>query len=334
MPRLDDSDPALAYIPPGAWFIGGDSNEYNFTTHGTRNAGAQIQFGTGIDVYGTTPHNNLSAPPVSNQFTLDGGDSVSWSAEPSSIPTYNTNMFGAHGLQDGTHTLVMEVLVRDSETWIDYLEVSRATSSSVTTFTSVSTPSPETVTKTFTLSTEPENRPTTFAAPTVLSEAVTVPESGSSIALDTRSPSTGTSTTSIPQTTASTSRSSAPASTTPPLASDAHSTLSPGTVAGISVGGTLALILALLFLLLCSRRRRINQASANTHPSAIARSRGVVAGIRPFLLWENEPTSSSATIGNPTTNNKRHPHLNGRSHRSSDGEKTYQSNESPPSYAP
>ncbi|KAJ8095521.1 hypothetical protein PM082_023047 [Marasmius tenuissimus] len=335
MQRLDDSDPGLAYTPPNAWFIGGDDNEYNFTTHGTRNAGAQIQFvfaGTGIDVYGTTPHNNLSAPPVSNRFTLDGGEPVSWSAVANPIPTYNTNMFGAHKLQDGTHTLLMEVLVRDSETWIDYLEVSRATSSSVPALASVNTPSPETITKT---STETRPLPTTSEVPTVPSKVVTVQESESSVAFDdARSTTIGTLssiTPSTPTAQTSTSSSLAPASTTPSPASDTHSTVSPGTVAGISVGGTLALVLALLVLVFCLRRRRV---SSNADPPTVPRSSPRFTGIRPFLLWDNEPSSSSATMGNPTTSDKRNLPFSGRSHRSSGGEKTYRSNESPPSYVP
>ncbi|KAK1225396.1 hypothetical protein PQX77_011666 [Marasmius sp. AFHP31] len=264
MERLDDSDSGLAYIPPGAWFIGGSLEEYNFTTHGTRQAGAQMRFafaGTGVDVYGTI-YDSLSALPASNRFILDGGDPVSWTAKTSPTAVYNTNMFRAHGLESGTHTLVMEVLMRDSETWIDYLEVSRATSSSVSTLTSASTPGPDTVTKTITVFTE-DNRPTFSTVPTVSSK----------------------------------------------------NTISPGAVAGISVGGTLALVLALLFLLFCLRRRRV---ASNADPFTIPRSSGRVTGIRPFLLWDHGPSSLGTIMGNPTASDKQHLPLN----------------ESPPSYVP
>ncbi|KAL0569526.1 hypothetical protein V5O48_012436 [Marasmius crinis-equi] len=53
MVRVDDTSPLLAYTPPDAWFPGGTESEWNFTTHGTRSAGAEMKFvftGTGIDV--------------------------------------------------------------------------------------------------------------------------------------------------------------------------------------------------------------------------------------------------------------------------------------------
>ncbi|KAJ8095527.1 hypothetical protein PM082_023053 [Marasmius tenuissimus] len=332
MERLDDSDPGLAYTPPDAWFIGGGGNEYKFTTHGTRNAGAQMHFvfaGNGVDVYGTISHNSSTLPAL-NRFILDGGDPVSWSAEASPTSVYNTNMFKAHGLQDGTYTLIMEVLVRDSETWIDYLEVSRATSSSVSMWTSVSTPGLDTATKTFTVSTE-NNRPTFSTVAMVSSKPVTRQESESSITSDTRSTTTGTSSSTEPTLPATACTSLAPASTTHSPVSDTYSIISPGAVAGISVGGTSALVLALLTLLFCLRRRRV---SFNADPSTIPRSSERFTGIRPFLLWDNEPLRSSATMGNLAASNKRHPLLNGRSHRFSREERTYQLIESPPSYVP
>ncbi|KAK1225400.1 hypothetical protein PQX77_011670 [Marasmius sp. AFHP31] len=126
MERLDDTVPSLlVYTPASVWEIGGVDGEYNSTTHGTRIAGARMQFiftGTGIDVYSTKSF-NMSTAPATNRFTVDGGDPVTWSASPNPDQVFDTSMFSTRGLSEGTHTLVMEVTVENSETWIDYLQV-------------------------------------------------------------------------------------------------------------------------------------------------------------------------------------------------------------------
>ncbi|KAK1225399.1 hypothetical protein PQX77_011669 [Marasmius sp. AFHP31] len=128
MEQFDDTAPILVYSPSNAWEIAGVNGEYNSTTHGTRNAGAQMQFvfsGTGIDVYGTKSF-NMSSVPVTNRFTVDNGDPVLWSASPGENREFNTKMFSSRGLDNETHLLVMEVMVENSETWIDYVQVVRA----------------------------------------------------------------------------------------------------------------------------------------------------------------------------------------------------------------
>lgn len=37
---VDDTDPRITYTPLSAWYVGGVSNEYNGTAHGTDTAGA------------------------------------------------------------------------------------------------------------------------------------------------------------------------------------------------------------------------------------------------------------------------------------------------------
>ncbi|KAL0569527.1 hypothetical protein V5O48_012438 [Marasmius crinis-equi] len=159
MVRIDDTSPRLVYTPPDAWFLGGTESEWNFTTHGTRSAGAEMKFvftGTGIDVYGTISFNQ-STVSVSNTFSLDDKNPVTWSASVHSGPVYNTTMFSAQGLEDRMHTLVMQVKVENSETWIDYLEVtsSEAFSGSQPPTLSTATPS---------LSSAPTQPPPTQAA--------------------------------------------------------------------------------------------------------------------------------------------------------------------------
>ncbi|KAK1230682.1 hypothetical protein PQX77_006213 [Marasmius sp. AFHP31] len=132
--RIDDRDPRLVFTPNGAWSPGGKQPEYMETTIGTRTAGARMSFnftGTGIEVFGVLS-NDIRDSAVLNTFTIDGGTSVRWSQRPVlGLPTqYNAKMFSTRGLEDGTHNLVMEVMVKDSATYIDYLEVNTSVGSS------------------------------------------------------------------------------------------------------------------------------------------------------------------------------------------------------------
>ncbi|KAK1230205.1 hypothetical protein PQX77_006714, partial [Marasmius sp. AFHP31] len=255
MERLDDTVPSLVYTPADAWEIGGVDGEYNSTTHGTRIAGARMQFiftGTGIDVYGTKSF-NMSTAPATNRFTIDGGNPVTWSASPNPDRVFNTSMFSTRGLSEGTHALVMEVTVENSETWIDYLQVVRMVLPPSSTPTTASTPGTQTITKTFTVSTPSNGRPITSVVPR------TSPTSSSTASFS-HSTTVGV----VSPITVSTAMNASPsvASTAPPTVSDIHSTLTSGTIAGVSIGGTLAVVLVVLCLLFCLRRRkRVSQAS-------------------------------------------------------------------------
>ncbi|KAK1230687.1 hypothetical protein PQX77_006218 [Marasmius sp. AFHP31] len=130
--RIDERDPQLVFTPNEAWFTGGSVFDYMKTTMGTRTGGARLGFnftGTGVEVFGTISH-NLSSSTVSNIFTVDGGASVQWSQKPQLLPSYNVSMFSVQGLEGGVHKLIMEILVEDSETWVDYLVVNASTESS------------------------------------------------------------------------------------------------------------------------------------------------------------------------------------------------------------
>ncbi|KAJ8095526.1 hypothetical protein PM082_023052 [Marasmius tenuissimus] len=132
--RIDERDPQLVFTPIDAWSPGGKKPEYMETVMGTTTAGARVSFnftGTGVEMFGTIS-NNSSAPTVTNTFTIDGGSPVQRSQKPvlAFNSQYNAKLFSVRGLKDGVHNLVMEVLVEDSETWIDYLEVDASTESS------------------------------------------------------------------------------------------------------------------------------------------------------------------------------------------------------------
>ncbi|KAF9255193.1 hypothetical protein L218DRAFT_837741, partial [Marasmius fiardii PR-910] len=118
MQRVDDTDSRLVYSPPDAWFLVETVKEWNFTSHVTWNAGAEMRFafnGTQVAVFGTIT-NNQSTVPVSNLFILDDGKPVPWSVTVSnSKPLFATRMFSAEGLKDGLHTLAMQTTVDNSE---------------------------------------------------------------------------------------------------------------------------------------------------------------------------------------------------------------------------
>ncbi|KAK1225398.1 hypothetical protein PQX77_011668 [Marasmius sp. AFHP31] len=161
----------------------------------------------------------LPLPP--RIVTDDGGDPVTWSASPSPDRVFNTRMFSARGLSEGTHTLIMEVAVDNSETWIDYLEVVVSSPSTRTTVSRLGT-------QTITAATTSSNR----------------------------------------------------------------TTLSPGVIVGVSIGGTRAVLLAVLCLLLFLRRRRVSQASAPNTDRGGTR-------VEPLLLWDKvlSPPESSVIVG-------------------------------------
>ncbi|KAJ8083656.1 hypothetical protein PM082_009532 [Marasmius tenuissimus] len=131
--RLDDRDPRISYTPASDWRKGGADLEYQKTTKGTSAAGARMTFtftGSYIAVYGTISH-KLTTLPASNTFTLtmsgkDTTHSSTWTAAPSANSIYNAKMYESpQAIEYGLYTLVMNVGVKGSDTWIDYLELNQ-----------------------------------------------------------------------------------------------------------------------------------------------------------------------------------------------------------------
>ncbi|KAK1225792.1 hypothetical protein PQX77_011258 [Marasmius sp. AFHP31] len=136
--RIDDHDPQVRFTPREAWVSGGSTTEYKETSRGTSNAGALMTLnftGTGVEVFGSAALFPDSAPAVRNLFTVDGGPPVQWSQDPKTWtgPPNDVKMFSALNLEDGAHTLVMQVKAQGSGTWIDYLQVTSNESSEITT---------------------------------------------------------------------------------------------------------------------------------------------------------------------------------------------------------
>ncbi|KAJ8095423.1 hypothetical protein PM082_023193 [Marasmius tenuissimus] len=275
--KVDDHDPQVHFTPRDAWFSGGLATEFKETTRGTTTAGALMTLnftGTGVEVYGSAPLSSVS-PAVLNLFTVDGGIPVRWSQDPRtwSGPPTNVKMFSALDLEDGTHTLVMQVTVEGSATWIDYLEV---TSNESSLFTASSAE--------LSSSTPPSDKP-----PSSTSEGLRILSSLTILAP-----------TSFLKPTSSTQRNTASGSGSPTpargSASDTDGVLPPGTVAGIAVGGTSGLFLMLLLIVWGLRRRwwrskkRSGEAeeAQSRHKSDIGRrgtNTGSNAHVRPFPLF-------------------------------------------------
>ncbi|KAL0067269.1 hypothetical protein AAF712_005666 [Marasmius tenuissimus] len=131
--RLDDRDPRISYTPESGWHPRGSEPEYQNTTMGTSAAGARMTFtftGSYIAVYGTISH-KLTTSPTSNTFTLtmsgkDTTHNTTWAAAPRLDANYNVKMYESpQDIEYGLYTLAMDVGVKGSDTWIDYLELNQ-----------------------------------------------------------------------------------------------------------------------------------------------------------------------------------------------------------------
>ncbi|KAK1218869.1 hypothetical protein PQX77_018422 [Marasmius sp. AFHP31] len=169
--RLDDRDSRITYNPASDWRVGGGDSEYQKTTMGTAAAGARMSFsftGSYIAVYGTITH-NLTTFPISNTFTLTmSGKDITHSSTLDAAPVvdaiYAFKMYESpRDMEYGLYTLVMNVGVKDSETWIDYLEFNQTdpnANSRTSTSSSPSSPPNSTPTSTTGSGTSPGQLPT------------------------------------------------------------------------------------------------------------------------------------------------------------------------------
>ncbi|KAL0067696.1 hypothetical protein AAF712_005136 [Marasmius tenuissimus] len=151
MQRVDDTDSRLIYTPPEEWHIAGVEAEFMHSTHWTTTADAQMVFqfkgwsffkivepqlilsgalGTKVSVFGTIS-SNVPQPATLNFFSVDDREPVSWSVAAQKPAVYKQLFFSSPTLEDGVHTLTMNVTVSNSQTFIDYLEFEPSQPSSI-----------------------------------------------------------------------------------------------------------------------------------------------------------------------------------------------------------
>ncbi|KAL0067792.1 hypothetical protein AAF712_005232 [Marasmius tenuissimus] len=138
MQRVDDTDSRLVYTPPEKWHTAGVEAEFMHSTHWTTTADAQMTFqfrGTKVSVFGTIS-SNTPQPATLNLFSVDDREPSSWSAAAQKPAVYKQLFFSSPTLEDGIHTLTMNVTINDSQTFIDYLEFEPSQSSSTSSFSS------------------------------------------------------------------------------------------------------------------------------------------------------------------------------------------------------
>ncbi|KAF8998482.1 hypothetical protein BDZ89DRAFT_1083191 [Hymenopellis radicata] len=124
--RVDDSDvSSIQYSNDPGWFAAGSANEFNHTTHGTRNAGATATFvfnGTFVQVYGTIPAAGTSGDPDPvSTFSIDAGSSATFAPTPGRDDVFQQVMFQSADLQAAEHTLVINSTIDLSWFWLDYI---------------------------------------------------------------------------------------------------------------------------------------------------------------------------------------------------------------------
>ncbi|KAG5650007.1 hypothetical protein H0H81_001085 [Sphagnurus paluster] len=121
---IDDTDPRIRYS--SNWIAAAGTNEFDSTTHVTRQAGAQATFkftGSSIAVYGTIPDTGAYKDAPVSTYSLDGASSVTFSPAIGSTAQYRQLFFSSPKLSDGEHTLVITSAVDQAYLWLDYFEI-------------------------------------------------------------------------------------------------------------------------------------------------------------------------------------------------------------------
>ncbi|KAF8064349.1 hypothetical protein FPV67DRAFT_216406 [Lyophyllum atratum] len=121
--RVDDRDSSIHYLG-GNWSLEGVKEEYLGTTHGTKEAGAQISFtfeGSAIGVYGTITNTRRIAA-VSN-YVIDGQSMFTLTAQPHTPILHQSLFYQSPKLGDGEHTLVVTSTVADSAFYFDFFDI-------------------------------------------------------------------------------------------------------------------------------------------------------------------------------------------------------------------
>ncbi|KAG6833407.1 hypothetical protein H0H87_007392 [Tephrocybe sp. NHM501043] len=238
---IDDTSQDLKYS--GDWTIGGTSNEYNITRHGTAAVGSQVTCtfnGSLIEVFGSIGgEKGDKSLAATSSYTIDNNSTVQFTGAIGTVPLYKQLFFSSGALEDGQHSLVITYTTAGkNEYWLDYFRVTHSSSSGTT----------------------PSSAPS--------------------------------------------STSTQPSSTAP--SSPSSTKLSPGEIAGITVGScAVVLLLAIIYLLVRNLMwgRQMNEQSPREHTSWFQRiwtqkPEPPLAEIYPFQsLHRSEESASDATYG-------------------------------------
>ncbi|KIK83955.1 hypothetical protein PAXRUDRAFT_832016 [Paxillus rubicundulus Ve08.2h10] len=131
---VDDRDPWITYT--GDWFLGGESPEYQNTTHGTTTAGSSASFnftGTSVGVYGTVGSTQFYHVDVGSPisiYNLDHFPAVSFYAPALNSASYHYQFYISPPLNDTIHYLVITSVNMSSVLWLDYLQYTPSSDSS------------------------------------------------------------------------------------------------------------------------------------------------------------------------------------------------------------
>ncbi|KAG6906682.1 hypothetical protein DXG01_012599 [Tephrocybe rancida] len=297
--NIDDSDYSVVSYK-GAWIASGTSNEFDGTTHGTRDAGAQatVKFkGTSIAVFGTIAYGRLgNASAPNSSYTLDNATPTLFSGFPPSInPAYERQFYLSPILDPAVeHTLVITLVATGGNMfWLDRFLVG-SDSVPVTTTSDVPKLSPTTiagesggvgvttVTATESGSTLPTS-PQTSNPISTTSQSLSMSDSFHFVPTPTLGPVTE-STDLLAKSQSSTSAGSASSSNASHYSRNTTIGIAVGVVAGIIF---LSLVSALLFCFL--QRRNLEGLRANQGVSPFQDSR--------YVMREGQPSKTDPRSG-------------------------------------
>ncbi|KNZ77308.1 hypothetical protein J132_05736 [Termitomyces sp. J132] len=322
---VDDRDPQIAYS--GDWVLGGTSQEYHSTTHGSvkGSTGATATFsftGSLVAVFGT-----ISTPAVST-YAIDGSVVFTLTADHHTDNVqYKQQFFASDQLSNSYHTLVVTSTFAGASLWIDYFKY--APSAKVTTTVEGGSSAANTVTTidSMTAATEQDTQATrtmpvistnqlisTVSISTTITQAQTVtslisPSSTSSsqqLALttffDTPSSSTVTQillpgSSSLDALVASSSLATfATIGASSTSNSNSGSSSNPSAIVGGTVGGVIVFLLLSLLLLLFLRKRRLRAATSRQRRSSPVTTTPFT-GTTPTLMMRQPDDKLSTNAG-------------------------------------
>ncbi|EGO03647.1 hypothetical protein SERLA73DRAFT_175201 [Serpula lacrymans var. lacrymans S7.3] len=124
--KVDDRDESITYSSTGIWWLGGVSQEYDTTTHGSTPNGTAMSIsfsfqGSRVMVYGTIPPATLNTNPSISYYTLDNNATATYTAPITQSTLYQQLFYDSGDLPESTHSVVISPLTsQNSSLWFDY----------------------------------------------------------------------------------------------------------------------------------------------------------------------------------------------------------------------